>query len=205
VERWILGTGNKKKAAELMDLLVPAGVPWCTLADFPKAPAVVEDGSSFAENAEKKANALAVALGGWVLGEDSGLVVTVLEGRPGIYSARFAGLDATDDDNHRKLLDELRGVAEADRTAYYVCSIAVSDPAGVVRARAEARCNGRITNEARGRAGFGYDPLFLLPEYHKTFGELGDRVKRRLSHRARAVARLIPQLVALKHAGTHNA
>jgi XTP/dITP diphosphohydrolase len=199
---WILGTSNRKKASELLQLLDAVGVPWRRLDEFPNAPSIAEDGSSFAENAEKKASGLAVGLGGWVLGEDSGLVVPALDGRPGIYSARFAGPDATDDANNRRLLEELRGVAEAERTAYYVCSIAVSDPAGKVRARAEGRCHGRIAAEPRGRGGFGYDPLFLLAEYHRTFGELGGRVKRYLSHRARAAAQLIPQLTALKQTVT---
>lgn len=196
---WFLGTGNNKKAAELIDLLGTVGVPWRSLADFPDAPQIVEDGATFAENAEKKAAGLALALGAWVLGEDSGLAVAALDGRPGVYSARFAGPNATDDENNRKLLSELGGVAETDRTAYYACAIAVSDPAGVVHARAEGRCHGRITTEPRGSGGFGYDPLFLLPEYHKTFGELGNRVKRHLSHRARAVGALIPQLIKLRH------
>lgn len=197
---WVLGTSNRKKAAELFELLRPAGLPWRSLAEFADAPSVVEDGTSFAENAEKKATTLSVALGGWVLGEDSGLVVEALEGRPGIYSARFAGAGATDEQNNRKLLDELRGVADAQRSAYYVCSIAVSDATGNVRARAEGRCHGRITTEPRGGSGFGYDPVFLVPEYHKTFGELGGRVKRYLSHRARATNRLLASLMVLKRA-----
>lgn len=186
----VLGTRNRKKAEELIDHL--AGIPIAirTLADFPAAPEVVEDGATFLANARKKAAELARALEAWVLGEDSGLVVDALGGRPGVYSARYSGDGATDQTNNRKLLEELAGTAEQARTAHYVCTAALADPDGNIRAEVEGRCHGRIGFQPRGNHGFGYDPLFIVPEYHKTFGELGLLVKRHLSHRARALDQL---------------
>lgn len=200
MKKLVLGTRNAKKADELVELLSSLRLAVMTLVDFPDAPAVDEDGASFAENAQKKACELAKALGQWVLGEDSGLVVPALGHRPGIYSARYAGAHATDESNNQKLLEEMREFSGDQRAAYYVCSLAVCDPSGGLRAQAEGRCHGRITREPRGSGGFGYDPLFEITEYHKTFGELGRGVKRHLSHRARAVVQLLPQLVVLRHA-----
>lgn len=186
----VLGTRNRKKCDELVDHLAGIPISFRTLADFPAAPEVVEDGVTFVENARKKATQLAVALGEWALGEDSGLVVDALGGRPGVYSARYAGEDATDEANNRKLLDELAAVADAKRTAHYVCTAVLADPTGAIAAEVEGRCHGVIGRVARGTQGFGYDPLFIIPEYHRSFGELGLLVKRHLSHRSRAIARL---------------
>ncbi len=190
----VLATRNAHKVQELRELLAPLELELKTLADFPQAVDVAEDAFTFAENAEKKAVEQARALRHWTLGEDSGLVVDALGGAPGPRSARFAGPQATDEQNNRKLLAELEGVPEEKRTAAYVCHVVVADPQGQVQARSEARCRGRITTSPRGTAGFGYDPLFEIVEYHRTFGQLGLLVKQRLSHRARAVERLLPQL-----------
>ena len=198
--RLVLGTNNSKKRRELALLLEPLGFELLTLADFPQALAVTEDGNSFAENAALKATRQALNLQEWVVGEDSGLLVDALGGRPGIYSARYAGEDASDDANNRKLLDELKDVPTEARTAHYVCHITVADPEGNIRADSEARCSGRIGWQRVGDAGFGYDPLFIIPEYRQTFAQLGDAVKSILSHRARASRRLIPQLKQLAHA-----
>ena len=137
---------------------------------------------------------MARALGHWVLGEDSGLVVDALAGRPGIYSARYSGDGATDESNNQKLLDELADVPDAERTAHYVSTAALSDARGQVRCEVEGRCYGRIAREPAGSEGFGYDPLFVIAEYHRTFGQLGLLVKRHLSHRARAVSQLRRQV-----------
>ncbi len=193
----VLGTRNRKKAEELVDHLAGLPIELRTLADFPNAPEVVEDGVTFIENARKKAIELSRALGQWVLGEDSGLAVDALGGRPGVFSARFAGEGATDDVNNRKLLEELSNLPDERRTAHYVCTAALADPAGNIHIEVEGRCNGRIGREFHGAHGFGYDPLFVIPEYHRTFGELGLLVKRHLSHRARAIARLRPALWSL--------
>jgi XTP/dITP diphosphohydrolase len=178
-------------------LLAPYGVRVLCVADFPDVPETIEDGDTFAANAAKKATEVARRLGRWALGEDSGLCVDALGGRPGIYSARYSGEKTTDDANNAKLQQELAGVPEEKRAAGYVCSVAVSDPSGAVRLTEEAACRGRITSEARGANGFGYDPYFLVPEYHRTFGELPPVVKRHLSHRARAFERLAPKLAGL--------
>ncbi|HEY2882869.1 MAG TPA: non-canonical purine NTP pyrophosphatase, partial [Pirellulales bacterium] len=134
----------------------------------------------------------------WVLGEDSGLAVDVLKGEPGVYSARFSGPGATDASNNRLLLEKLGKTSLEKRTAHYVCHATLSDPTGVIRAEAEGYCHGRIRFEPVGSGGFGYDPLFEIVEYHRTFGELGPAVKAALSHRARAIRELIPTLIRLK-------
>jgi len=193
----VLGSRNRKKSGEIRELLAPYGIEVVSIADVADLDEVVEDGETFAENAAKKASEPAVALGRWVLAEDSGLMVDALDGRPGIYSARYSGENADDEHNNDKLLEELADIPPEKRTAGYVCSIALADPTGEIRLTAEDRCRGRIIDERRGNNGFGYDPLFLIPEYHRTFGELSAAVKQRLSHRSRAFQKLIPKLVAL--------
>ena len=195
----VLGTHNKKKRAELDYLLRPHGFELRTLDDFPDSIEVVEDGNSFAENAAKKATQQALHLGAWVLGEDSGISVDFLDGKPGIYSARFAGENATDEDNNRLILEKLKDVPRAKRTAHYVCHMALSDPTGEIRITCEETCQGVLRTKPSGDGGFGYDPLFEIPEYHRTFGELGASVKSMLSHRARASRLFLPRLLRLAH------
>lgn len=197
----VLGSANRKKVAELADLLVPLGLRVETLADFPAALEVDEAGRSFAENAALKATRQAAHLGQWVLGDDSGLVVDALDGAPGIFSARYAGADATDEDNRQRLLADLNAVKWPRRTAHYVCNLVLADPSGTVRAQSECRCHGRIRFEPSGSGGFGYDSLFEVVEYHRTFGELSAAVKSCLSHRARAVRAIVPQIEALIERG----
>ncbi len=193
----VLASRNAKKIAEMRDLLDPHGIAVTSVADHDGVPEVVEDGDTFAANAAKKAAEVARHLGAWAIGEDSGLSVAALGGRPGVYSARFAGEDATDDANNAKLVAELEGVPDTKRAAHYTCHVALADPQGEIVLTVEARCRGRIVSEPRGGNGFGYDPYFLLPEWGKTFGELSPLVKRCLSHRARAFGRFVPQLVRL--------
>jgi XTP/dITP diphosphohydrolase len=197
----VLGTHNRKKARELVELLAPVGLVIKTLADFPEPLEVEETGDSFSANADLKAVTQARHLGAWVLGEDSGIVVDALGGAPGIYSARFAGPHATDEMNNRRLLAELGDTPLERRAAHYECHLSLSDPSGRVRAECSGCCHGRIHFEPAGTAGFGYDPLFEVIEYHRTFGELGDTVKPVLSHRARAVEKLIPPFMALVDGG----
>jgi len=192
----VLGSRNRKKALEVAEILATCGVEVISIADFPNVPDVVEDGATFAENAAKKA-AQAELLGRWVIGEDSGLVVDALGGRPGVFSARFSGPEATDASNNRRLIEELAGVPIERRCAAYVCSVALADPTGRIRLTSEGSCRGTIIDEPRGANGFGYDPYFLIREYHRTFGELPSRVKHQISHRARALAALIPGLLKL--------
>jgi XTP/dITP diphosphohydrolase len=196
-----LGTHNEKKRRELAELLEPLGFQLQTLEQYPDALDVVEDGDSFAANARLKAVEQAKHLGRWVLGEDSGLVVDALGGAPGVYSARFSGPHATDEQNNRRLLEELGKTPLERRTAHYVCHMTLSDPQGQVRAESEESCRGRIRFAPAGSGGFGYDPLFEIPEYHRTFGELGPAVKAALSHRGRAMRRLVPQLRVLVKSG----
>jgi len=191
----ILGTRNEKKRRELDALLAPHGLSVRSLADFPEAVEVTEDGATFAENTRKKAVEQARALGQWVLAEDSGISVDALGGAPGVYSARFAGNDATDEANNALLLTRLGDTPPERRGAHYTCHVSLADPKGNIVAHAEETCRGRIATEPRGTAGFGYDPLFLVPEYHRTFGELGETAKSLLSHRARAMRRVAPEVV----------
>jgi XTP/dITP diphosphohydrolase len=201
----VLGTRNRKKGRELAELIAPgwesssvlSRLAVRTLDDFPGAPEVVEDAPTFAGNARKKAGETARAIGRWVVADDSGLAVDALGGAPGVLSARFAGEHGDDEANNRKVLDALANVPDDRRGAAFVCTLALADPSGTIRVETEAACRGRIIHAPRGPNGFGYDPLFLIPEYHKTFGELSPLVKHQLSHRARAFARLRPAIERL--------
>ncbi len=185
----VLGTRNRKKGLELADLLARWGFDLKTLADFPNAFEVEETGDTFAANAALKACNQAQHLGEWVLGEDSGLAVDALGGEPGVFSARFSGPGATDESNNALLLDRLADTPPEKRSAHYVCHAVLADPSGKVRAESEDECRGRIRSAPSGNGGFGYDPLFEIVEYHRTFGELGPAVKEFLSHRAAQFAR----------------
>src|SRR5262245_17154810 len=190
----VVATRNVKKKREILEILGDLPVELHDLSEYPQAPEIVEDGTTFAANAQKKAAETAKALGQWVLGEDSGLVVPALGGRPGVFSARYAGKQGDDAANNARLLAELAALPDDRRDAYYVCTAAIADPAGEIRSVVEGRCHGVILKEHRGTGGFGYDPLFLIPEWHQTFGELSPRVKHALSHRARALEQLRPVL-----------
>lgn len=190
----VLGTRNRKKRAEIAEILGDMPLELGDLNQWPDAPDVVEDGETFVDNARKKAVELARVLHQWVLGEDSGLVVPALDGRPGVYSARYAGTQGDDEANNDRLLAELAALPDDRRGAYYVCTAVLADPQGVEQARVAGHCHGVLVKERRGTGGFGYDPLFLIPEFHQTFGELSPRVKHALSHRARALGQLRPQL-----------
>jgi XTP/dITP diphosphohydrolase len=194
----VLGSRNRKKCREMADLLLP---PWepspelarldlLTLDEFPDAPEVVEDADTFAGNARKKANELARATSCWVVADDSGLAVDALGGAPGVLSARYAGEPCDDAANNRKVLEAMANVPDERRGAAFCCTLALADSAGVIRLETAGACRGRLTRELRGTGGFGYDPLFLIAEYHKTFGELSPLVKHQLSHRARAFGQL---------------
>ena len=198
----VVGTRNRKKGREIAGLIAP---PWedhprlatisiRTLDDWPDLPDVVEDAETFAGNARKKATETARSLGLWVVADDSGLAVDALGGAPGVYSARYAGVHGDDDANNRLVLERMAAVPDESRGAAFVCALALADPTGTICLEAEGACRGRLTREPRGSGGFGYDPLFLIPEYGRTFGELSPLVKSQLSHRARAFARLRPGL-----------
>jgi XTP/dITP diphosphohydrolase len=194
----VLGTRNAKKRRELEYLLAPyPQIQLKTLDDFPSSIEVEETGDTFAANAALKATEQAKVIGQFVVGEDSGLSVAAMDGRPGIYSARYSGPDATDESNRKKLIEELAGVPADQRSAWYTCHMTLSDPDGNILIDCEAECHGRILDAERGAAGFGYDPLFEIPEYSLTFAELGDEFKSVLSHRARANRIFIPMLLSL--------
>ena len=197
----VLASRNSKKSREIRDLLAPVGLPLQSVAEFPEAPEVEETGTTFAENAALKATQIATLLKQWTIGEDSGLRVDALRGAPGVYSARYSDPGATDERNNAKLIAELASVPPELRGAEYVCHVAVADPTGQVRLSFESTCRGRIIDTARGANGFGYDPHFLVREFHQTFGELSPLVKQQISHRARAFRRLIPELVRVLSQG----
>jgi XTP/dITP diphosphohydrolase len=196
----VLGTTNAGKLRELVALLAPLGIECRSLAGLP-AVEVEETGETFADNAALKASMQARALTAWVLAEDSGLVVPALGGAPGVRSARFsgplpAGSTATiDDRNNALLLERLAGHGGRDRAAHYACHAALADPAGRIVATAHGTCGGTIAVAPRGAGGFGYDPLFIVPEYHRTFGEIPPAVKAVISHRGRALRAIIPAIV----------
>jgi len=194
----VFGTHNRKKGIELAELLAPYNVVVRTLADFDERLEVVEDGQTFLDNARKKAVEQAKFLNAWVVGEDSGLCVDALDGAPGVYSARFAAPsgegNASDEVNNRFLLEKLANVPLEKRTAHYVCTVVLADPSGEIRCETKGFCRGRILFEPSGEGGFGYDPLFEVVEYHQTFGTLPAVVKRTISHRARAMRKLIPMI-----------
>ncbi|QDV84669.1 RdgB/HAM1 family non-canonical purine NTP pyrophosphatase [Planctomycetes bacterium TBK1r] len=190
----VLGTNNAKKLIELRLMLPAEHYSLHSLAEIPDSIDVEETGETFSENAALKATEQAKHLGRWVLAEDSGLAVDALGGAPGVYSARYAGRHGDDEANNAKLLSELADVPMEKRTARYHCEVCLSDPDGNVRITTGGVCGGVIRTEPSGSGGFGYDPLFEILEYHKTFAELDLTVKRALSHRSRALRELLPKL-----------
>jgi len=193
----VLGTRNRKKRVEIADIIGDLGLELGDLTAWPDLPDVEETGETFEANARLKAAAFAIGAGHWALGEDSGLVVPALGGAPGVYSARYAGTQHDDAANNAKLLAELDAMSDEQRDAYYICTAAIADPSGEIKAVVEGRCHGRMLREPRGQGGFGYDPLFEIREYHRTFGELGAAVKHALSHRGRALTKLRSALRSL--------
>lgn len=188
-----LASGNPKKRAELDRLLRPLGFGLHLQSEAPGAGEVVEDRPDFAGNAEKKALALANLVGAPALGDDSGLCVDALFGRPGVLSARYAGPGATDRQRIEKLLGELEAVPAAERTARFVCSLCLVDGTGRIRARFEDSCKGLILAAPRGTAGFGYDPIFQADPHRRSdvsFAELSPDEKDAVSHRGKALRRL---------------
>jgi XTP/dITP diphosphohydrolase len=182
----IIGTTNRNKKAEIQAVLDDLSVELLTLDDLPTAPDVVEDGETFAENAVKKALTLARFFKMLVMADDSGLEVEALGNRPGVFSNRYAGEGATDEDNINKLLGELKDVPDDKRTARFRCAIALAEPEKMLFV-VEAQYEGVIIHEPKGSHGFGYDPVFLVPEYGQTFAELSPSVKNQISHRAQAL------------------
>jgi len=198
----LVATTNPGKFAEVKSFLAGLPLRILSLKDLDHPPAVVEDGRTFDENALKKARTLADFSGRFTLADDSGLEVDALNGAPGIYSARYAGEGADDEGNNQKLLDALADVPTDQRTARFVCALALCAPRAQKKNDWAAResCEGRIAFAPRGANGFGYDPLFFYPPFGKTFGEIDQETKATVSHRGKALKRLaeaLPKLVAL--------
>ncbi|MFW6164222.1 MAG: XTP/dITP diphosphatase [Planctomycetota bacterium] len=189
----VLGSTNPGKLRELRRLLGDLPVELHGLGDYPEAKPPEETGQTFAENARLKATSLARQLDRWVLGEDSGLCVDALGGRPGVRSARYAGEDATDEANTAKLLEELADVDAPRRTAAYVSVVVIASPRAVL-AETEGRCEGRIARRPRGQGGFGYDPVFFYPDLGATFAQVSAEAKNSVSHRGQALRRLVGRL-----------
>jgi XTP/dITP diphosphohydrolase len=190
----VLASRNPGKIREIQAMLADLGISFFSLNDYPEIPEIVEDGKSFLENALKKGRAVAEATGEIVLADDSGLEVDALGGAPGIYSARYAGNDADDLQNNRKLLHDLKGVPAANRGAAFRCVLVLYPPGGRYEAF-EGRWEGRIAEAPVGKGGFGYDPLFFLPGEGMTVAQLSPEVKNRVSHRAQAFAKLKERLL----------
>lgn len=199
-----LGTGNKKKIIELGQALEPRGYRLKTPSDLPNQIEVDETGSTFLENAKLKAIAQAKHTGLWSIGEDSGLCVLALDGAPGIYSARYSGPNGTDATNNALLLERMSNVPDSSREAFYVSTIALADPSGMVHMEVSGECWGRILRAPRGDGGFGYDPLFEIPEFHRTFAELGINVKRAVSHRGRSLRAFLARLDSITTVGFND-
>jgi XTP/dITP diphosphohydrolase len=201
VKRLVVATLNKGKLKEIRAILADLPVEVLSLMDYPELPPVVEDGETFEANAAKKALHVATSTGYLTLADDSGIEVDALGGAPGVQSARFAGPEATDAANNAKLLRLMEAVPEERRTARFRCVMALATPEGRVEV-AEGVCEGRLSRREMGDKGFGYDPLFFVPEYGMTFGELPEGIKNAISHRGRALAAARGVLEALlKEAG----
>lgn len=182
----VLATRNAGKVREMQALLAGLPVEVRSLGDYPDVPEVEESGSTFAENAELKARAVAAHTGELALADDSGIEVDALDGAPGVRSARFAGADASDEERNARLLELLEGVPPERRTARYVAAVTLAGPDG----RAETvtgTCEGQIALAPRGTGGFGYDPIFLLPDRGLTAAEISPEEKNSISHRGQAV------------------
>ena len=201
----VLATRNKDKGREIAALLEGLGVTIRTLAEFPDAPDVVEDEETCEANAVKKAREVAAFTGLTAIADDTGLMVDALGGRPGVYAARYAGDGASYEDNWKKLLRELEGVPKSKRTARFVTVAAIADPRAKQTKVVEGVLDGVIALEPRGDRGFGYDPVFLLPERDQTLAEMTAEEKNKLSHRARAFAKVRDLLAQLhRERGTVN-
>ena len=185
MEKIIVGTGNAKKAIEIKNILDLYGYEVLSFADFAKSPEIVEDGDSFAANAAKKAIETSKFYDCFALADDSGLEVEALNNQPGIFSARYAGEHGNDTANNEKLLQAMQGVEESQRGARFVCAVALANKGELIKCF-EGEIKGRITERLIGENGFGYDPLFFVPEFGKTTAELTPEEKNKISHRYKA-------------------
>ncbi len=191
----VIATRNENKLREFREVLKDLQIEVRSLNDFGPIPEAIEDGATFDENAYKKAIHTAKVLGLPAIADDSGLVVEALDGEPGVYSARYAGEKATDEENCNKLLHALQGVN--NRKAYFQCVLSIAVPSGPALTY-EGRCNGIIIDDKRGHNGFGYDPIFYFEELGKTFAELSMEEKNTVSHRGKALAEVKAEIAMIK-------
>lgn len=186
----IVATKNSGKAKEFVQMFETYGITVKTFIDYPEMPDVEETGETFAENALLKAKSAARITGHPAIADDSGLVIDALDGRPGVYSARYAGIEKDDKMNNRKVLEEMAGVADDQRSARFKCVLAVSFPNDRESIIVEGDCEGRIAHEESGTNGFGYDPLFIPDGFDQTMAQLEPNMKNEISHRAKALRKL---------------
>lgn len=197
----VIATTNLHKVREIRSILKSVyPFDFLTLHDFPNYQQIEETGKTFEENAFLKATHAADTLKEWVLADDSGLVVPALNNEPGVFSARYSGAGATDKSNRLKLLRELEQIDESERTGYYVCALALASPEGIQK-QVTGIVEGKLIMTPRGGSGFGYDPLFQKYDYSKTFSELDEETKNRISHRRKAIDKLLSTFdsLAQKH------
>jgi non-canonical purine NTP pyrophosphatase (RdgB/HAM1 family) len=197
----LIATGNAGKAREFQEMLASDRLCWKTLSDFGPAQTVEETGQTFSENACLKAEGYARQFDTWALADDSGLEVDALDGKPGVYSARWAEMNGSgrgDADNNKTLLRQLKDVQDKHRTARFVCVLALADPAGRIVLTTRDALEGRILREPRGANGFGYDPLFMVDALGLTTAELPPAQKHRISHRGKALRQLAEMMKQLE-------
>jgi len=185
----VVATKNSKKLREIKDLIKEGALKMTSLSDYPEAPRIIENGDTFKENAIKKAVKISRYAGALTLGEDSGLCIKALKGEPGVRSSRFSGKNKSDLQNNLKVLRLMEEVPPGSRKAFYVCAVALADCGRLLSVK-EGKCHGVIASEQRGSSGFGYDPLFIIPGYGKTFAQLGEGVKHKISHRYHAMKQM---------------
>lgn len=198
LRKLLVATHNRGKMREFAEMLAGMEIEWLDLDDVQVTTDVPETGSTFAENARLKARAYATMTGLLTLADDSGLEVDALQGAPGVLTARYGGAGLSHADRYQLLLQNLANVAWEERTARFRCAIALSAPDGQILAESEGVCEGVIALEPSGSGGFGYDPVFFLPQYGQTMAEVGSAIKHQISHRGRAlgaIADLLRELV----------
>ena len=186
IEEIIIATGNRHKVSEIKDILKDLDIKITPMTDFPDYPRIVEDGKTLEENAAKKAREAALFFKKWAIADDTGLEVPYLNGEPGIFSARYAGIGCTYEDNNKKLLSALKDAPPDKRSAVFRCAIAISSPEGET-VFAQEQIFGIISKHAAKNKGFRYDPIFFIPQQNKTFAELEEDLKNKISHRALAL------------------
>jgi XTP/dITP diphosphohydrolase len=190
MKKIVIGSGNQHKIEEIKSFFADLDFDFEGLDPELDLPEVIEDGKSYKENALKKARQRARELNAIVLADDSGLSVDYLDGAPGIYSARFGGEDLNDEEKYLKVLKLLDGQPESKRKAAFISVIALVDPFNNLEITAEGKCEGIIAEEPAGENGFGYDPIFYLPEYDKTMAQISQSEKNKISHRGRALQKM---------------